>query len=127
MNNRKNILLGIGGSVALLALAILFLGHWGYGRWGANGGWWPMHHGYFGPGGMTGFGGMGIFSLILWIMVAVAIAFLVAGIIVRKNQDQSAIKDVIDSLEILKQRYARGEIDQEEFLSKRDVLRKFNC
>ena len=33
MNNRKNILLGIGGSVALLAVGILSLAHWGYGRW----------------------------------------------------------------------------------------------
>jgi len=126
MNNRKNILLRIGGSVALLALAILFIGHSGYGRWAANGSWWPMHHGYFGPGGMMGFGGMGIFSLIFWVLVAVAIALLVAGAIPRKNQDESATKDVADSLEILKQRYARGEIDQKEFLNKRDILQKYN-
>lgn len=126
MNNRKNILLGIGGSVALLALAFLFLGHWGYGRWAANGSWWPMHHGYFGPGGMMGFGGMGIFSLIFWVLVAFAIALLAAGAIARKKSEESANKDVADSLEILKQRYARGEIDQEEFLSKRDILQKFN-
>lgn len=127
MNKRKNTFLGIGGSVALLALAILFIGYWGYGRWAANGSWWPMHHGYAGPDGMMGIGGMGIFSLILWGLVAIAIAFLVAGAIPRKNHDESATKDIVDSLEILKQRYARGEIDQEEFLNKRDILRKFNC
>ena len=126
MNNRKNMLLGIGGSVALLALGVLFLGHWGAGHWSANGSWWPMHHGFFGPGGMMGFGGMGIFSFIFWALVVFAISLLVAGAISRKNQDESATRDVVDSLEILKQRYARGEIDQEEFLTKRDILLKSN-
>jgi putative membrane protein len=127
MNNRKNILFGIGGSVVLLALAVLFFGHWGgYGRWAGNGSWWPMHHGYFGPGGMMGFGGTGIFFPIFWVLVVVAIVLLVAGIVSQKNQDKSATKDVADSLEILRQRYARGEIDQEEFLKKRDILREFN-
>lgn len=126
MNRRKNILLSIGGSAALLALAILFLAHWGYGRWVANGSWWPMQHGYYSPGGMLGFGGIGLFSLIFWILVACAIALGVAGTISRQNQHKSATKDIADSLEILKQRYARGDIDQEEFLKKRDILQKFN-
>lgn len=126
MNNRKTMLLTIGGSVALFALAILFVGRWGYGRWAVNGSWWPMHHEYFGPGGMMGFGGMGIFSLIFWILVVFAIVLLVAGTISRKNPDISATKDIADSLEILKQRYAGGEIDQEEFLTKRNILLKSN-
>lgn len=126
MNNRKTILLSIGGLVVLLALAILFLGHWGYGPWTANGGWWPMHHGYSGPGGMMGFGRMGGFSIIFWGLVVLAIALLIAGAMSRKNLEESAKKDVSDSLEILKQRYARGEIDQEEFINKRDILQKSN-
>jgi putative membrane protein len=126
MRNRKNMLFGIGGSMAVIAVVILFFGHWGYGHWTSSGVWWPMHHGYFGPGGMMGFGSAGFFSPIFWVLAVFAIVLLVAGAMSRKDQDESATKDAADSLEILKQRYARGEIDQEEFLTKRDILQKTN-
>ena len=123
MNNRSNILLSIGISIALIAMAILFLGHWGFGRW-AGGGWWPMHHGYYGPGAMMGYGGGGIVSFLFWGIVILAAVLLVAGGISTGKFSRSAMSHPMDALEILKQRYARGDIDKEQFITQRDTLKE---
>lgn len=60
-------------------------------------------------------GGMWIF----WILVLIAVAWLVA--IMARRGDDNRKRDK-SALEILEQRYARGEIDRDEYLQKRDDL-----
>jgi len=62
-----------------------------------------MHDGY---GGWM-FGGMWIFTLLFWVLVIAGVVLLVKSLS-KQNTLESA-------LEILKKRYARGEIDKETF------------
>ena len=75
----------------------------------------------FGMGGygMMGFGmGFGfIFMLIFWGLI---IWFIVALV----NSSQSNKKDDLDSLTILKRRYAKGEITKKEFESMKKELKR---
>ena len=62
------------------------------------------------------FGG---FMWIFWIGVLVGLFFLVKWIVQQKPSDQ---KPEENALEVLKKRYARGEIDKEEFEQKKKDL-----
>ncbi len=82
-----------------------------------------------GPGpGMMGWGyGMGWFGMILmalfWIAVIVGIIFLIRWIVVSTGGKGHAVTSEDSPLEILKRRYARGEINKEEFeQKKRDLI-----
>jgi len=73
-----------------------------------------------GPGMMWGWWGMGwIFIIIFWGLVLLGLIFLIrwlAGTLKASKGEESA-------LDILKKRYARGEINQEEFeQKKRDLV-----
>ena len=75
--------------------------HWDYG-WG------------------TGFGFGGVFMILFWVLGILGIAYLVkviAGSAQKGDKEESA-------LDILKKRYAKGEISKEEFEKMRDVLGK---
>lgn len=68
-----------------------------------------------------GFGFMGGFMWIFWIAVIVGLFFLVRWIVQQGQHAEQ--KHGESSLEILKRRYARGEIDRNEFEQKRkDIL-----
>ncbi len=72
---------------------------------------------------MWGMGGFGGFVMILfWVLVIIgtiiAVRSLAGGQI-----SASSLKNR-DPLEILKERYARGEIDNEEYASRRNALRE---
>jgi putative membrane protein len=117
----KRSIISIGITTALIAAGIWFLFHSGFGPWSDNGGWWSMHQGSYGPGTMMGYGGgMGIFGLLFWGLLIVVIVSLLAG--ARKPIDSTATKPY-GPLDILKQRYARGEIDREQFKALRHDLR----
>ena len=66
------------------------------------------------------YGFMGGFMWIFWILVIVGLVFLIKWIILQNKPIESRADD--NSLEILKKRYARGEIDKEEFEQKKKVL-----
>ncbi len=71
-------------------------------------------------GGMMG-GGIGVwmlFSVIFWILVIVGIVLLVVWA-VQKGTGGGAGRTEESALEILKKRYARGEISKEEFEEKK--------
>ena len=84
---------------------------------------WGMH-----PGGMMGWGyGMSwlshIFMAAFWIAILVGIIFLIRWLIVSARPGSSKGGREDSALEILKRRYARGEIDKEEFEEKkRDLM-----
>jgi putative membrane protein len=74
---------------------------WGYGGYGAPWGW-------IGP----------ILMVLFWIAVAIGIAFLVRYLV--RSGRRPAEED--SALEILRRRYAKGEISKEEFEEKRKDL-----
>lgn len=77
---------------------------------------WGMHP-MWGFGGMWGMGMM-LFMLLFWGLVIVAIVLAIRWLV---SQGRQSPPD--SALEILRQRYARGEINKEEFEAmKRDLL-----
>ncbi|WP_428625173.1 SHOCT domain-containing protein [Sedimenticola sp.] len=70
-----------------------------------------------GNGYGMGFGG--IFMWLFWILVIVGVVWLIKTIV---GGDSYQDKSGQSALEILKNRYARGEIDQQEFEQKRKDL-----
>jgi len=83
---------------------------------------WGMHYGPMGLGyGMPWFGP--IISLAFWIGLIVAIFFLIRWLIVSTRSKSTEISSGDSALEILKTRYAKGEINKQEFEEKkRDLL-----
>jgi putative membrane protein len=84
----------------------------GYGGWGMGPG---MHWGY--GGGWFGMGFMALF----WVAVIVGIVFLIRWM-VSGNIGQHGSPPGDSALDILKKRYARGEINKEEFEDKKKDL-----
>lgn len=90
--------------------------------WGGGGG----DYGW-GPGMMGGFGhGMGGFGFIImiafWILIVVGIVFAIKWLAASTNAAKSTLASRETPLDILRKRYARGEIDKAEFEQMRKVL-----
>ncbi len=74
-----------------------------------------------GYGMAGGFGFGGIFMILWWVLIIVGIVVLVKWMITSSAGDVRSGGDS-KALDILKQRYARGEIDEQEFQKrKRDL------
>jgi putative membrane protein len=89
-------------------------------QWGGYGG------SHMGPGMMGGWGmgwfGM-IFMMIFWVLVIVGLIFLIKWLIQTTKKEPEAMHSGSRALDILKERYARGEINKEEFEEKkRDLI-----
>lgn len=69
-----------------------------------------------GPWGAMGFGGGGMF--LFWVLFIVGIGLFVAWL----NREQGADRSGKTALDILKERYAKGEIDKNEYDTKRKDL-----
>ena len=87
---------------------------------------WRGYGGHMGPG-MMGWGyGMGWVGMILmaafWVAVIVGINFLIRWLVISTGAGGRAAKSEDSALEILKRRYARGEINKEEFEGKKKDL-----
>ena len=84
-----------------------------------------MGSGMMGASGMGGFGM--IFMMVFWVLVIVGSISLVKWLISYKKDDMKREHGSnLGAIEILKQRYARGEIDQAEFESKKRVPWQIN-
>lgn len=87
----------------------------------------PEARAQMGPGAMGGWGmGWfgGIFGVIFWILVIVGLVFLIKWLI-RMSKGGFDVRDSGSrALDILRERYAKGEIDKEEFEQKKKDLTK---
>jgi putative membrane protein len=89
-------------------------------QWGGYGGW-HMGPGLMGGYGMGGFGT--IFMLIFWVLVIVGLFFLIKWLIQStKKGPEVMYSSSSGALDILKERYAKGEINKEEFEEKKRDL-----
>lgn len=79
------------------------------------------HPGMMDGWGMGWFGG--IFMIVFWILIIVGLVFLIKWL-VQSSRDSSGgpAKPTSRALHILEERYARGEIDKQEFLDKKKDL-----
>lgn len=120
MNRKSSTLLSLGISAAIIAAGVWFLSNhhlgYGYGRGG-----WGMPHNMMNGFGMWGggFGGGGI-MIVFWVALIAAVALVVTGLLKGRNDSDPANhhpNTSPDAVEILKQRYARGEIDKEQYES----------
>lgn len=115
MNNNIKTALIIGGViVAILIIVPLIIG--------LVGGWQGYGYGMMGPWMMGGFGGMWfmpIFMIIFWGLVIWGIVALVRSVSEPRSSDASKSESALD---VLKRRYARGEINKEEFEEKKKDL-----
>ncbi len=87
----------------------------GLAQTGGYGGW-HMGSGMMGQWGVGWFGG--IFMIIFWIVVLAALIFFIRWLAQSGAQHEPAGSGTDRAIEILKERYARGEINKEEFESK---------
>ena len=115
MNRKTSTLLRLGVSALLIAVSLWFLYNHNTGIWPENGRWAMGHHGAMG-------GGMGIVMIIFWVVLIAAFVLLISGAVngilgAKQNKD-----DAPNPLEILKQRYARGEIGKVEYEEMRQDL-----
>jgi putative membrane protein len=84
---------------------------WGCNYFPFSGGW---SGGYF-PGG--------IFSLLIWGLIIGLIAYVVIRVVkTQTHLPNGSSQDRTDSLSILKTRYAKGEISEEEFIKMKHLL-----
>ena len=100
-------------TITAIALSIvLFSSTQALAQWGDNRGW-HMGSGMMGGWGMGWFGG--IFMMIFWVLVLVGLVFLIKWLVQTTNRVKSDAGNSNRALEILKERYARGEIDTAKF------------
>lgn len=81
---------------------------------------WGMGPGMMGSWGMGWFGG--IFMIIFWVLLIVGLVFLIKWLVQTTGSGKTTEETGSKAIEILKERYARGEIDKAEFESKKKDL-----
>lgn len=113
LNKMKYINSLTAGIISAMALSIVFFpSTQALAQWGDNQGW-HMGPGMMGGWGMGWFGG--IFMMIFWVLILVGLIFLIKWLIQSTNRVKSDAVNGNRALGILKERYARGEIDTAEF------------
>jgi putative membrane protein len=74
---------------------------------------------------MGGFFPEGIVSMLIWVLIIVALVYLTIKFFRTLRSEQTKQnRDHFDSFEILKMRYARGEISHEDYLTMKETLKQ---
>jgi len=79
---------------------------------------------FCGPEGLFGFHFGGFFHLIFWVVCLMLLFTLFRALFANKRHNTIAPAKSSSALSILEERYASGEINQEEFLQKKKDLDK---
>ena len=79
---------------------------------------------FCGPEGLLGFHSGGFFHLIFWMAGLLLLFTLFRALIANKQNNTNTAVNISSALSILEERYASGEIDQDEFLQKKKDLLK---
>jgi putative membrane protein len=120
--NRSNPWLKLAIVAAVLVAGYWLFNSWGYGPLSNLRGFWRMGRGGYG-GQMMGYGsgyGMGIGMLLFWGLIIFAIVSLISGLFSKRQDPSHPESQTDDALQILKKRYARGDIDKAQF----DAIRR---
>ena len=115
MNRKTSTLLSLGVSAVLIAGGIWMIYRHNAGMWLGSGRWGMGYHSMMG-------GGMGIVMIIFWVVLVGALVLLVSGVVNSIRGSQAKNDKLQKPLEILKERYARGEIEKAEYEDKRRSL-----
>ena len=108
------------GAITTVGLAlVLFLSTPALAQW-RNYSDWQMGPGMMGGWGMGWFGG--IFMIIFWVLILVGLIFLIRWLIQSTSRSRSDACSSDRALDILKERFARGEIDTAEFEEKKKII-----
>lgn len=75
-------------------------------------------------GGMMGGWGLGFLGWLIQLLFFIVVVYLAVILIKRLNGSTNSEKRDNHSEEILKERFAKGEITEEEFKKKKEVLKK---
>ena len=116
MNKNIKTALIIGGVVVAILIIVPLI-------FGLIGGWQGYGYGMMGSGMMGGFGGfwfMPIIMIVFWGLVIWGIVALIRGVASPSNTGSSNQAD--SALEILKRRYARGEITKQDYEERKKDL-----
>ncbi len=79
-----------------------------------------MHWGNFPGMGIGGFGFGGIFMILFWVLVVLGLIYITKGLL----GSSKAVATGETAEDILKRRYASGEISKEEFHDKMSVVQR---
>ena len=111
----------IPGGLATLFSPFAAHGGEAFAQWGGYGGY-HMGPGIGGGWGMGWFGG--IFMIIFWILIIVGLVFFIKWLVqsTKGHPGGGGISSSSRALDILKERYARGEINKQEFEEKKKDL-----
>ena len=106
-------------------MVLCFLASLGFGSWPAAA--LADYRQYYGWGpGMMGWGPMGWFGplgmILFWVLMVLVIVLLIRGFRTSKGSARESGPAAESALDILKKRYARGEINKEEYLEKKKDL-----
>ena len=113
---KSNLLVKVVIIGALLAgVAILYRNYYPF----YGGGYGGYHMG----GGMAGHWGMGLMMPLFWVFLIAVVVSLFSRATRNTRELDSLLPNGPDAVELLKQRYANGEIDKTEFRSKMDDIR----
>jgi len=117
MKLTKTFSLRLGASMLLYAM--LFPWNQALAQQRGSGGW-TMGPGMMGNWGMGWFGM--IFMIAFWVLIIVGLVFLIKWLIQTTGSGKTGGRMGSSAIEILKERYARGEIDKAEFEAKKKDL-----